>query len=97
MKTVTVLNNQSLNDLAIQEYGSIDGVMQLAVANGLSITDALKPGQVLEVPDFDGSADTVRYYKANALKPSSAVAEDFDIPRKEGIGYWAIETEFKVS
>lgn len=97
MRTVTVLNNQSLADLAIQECGTLEAVLELAIANGISVSDTLRPGQVLSIPEVDGNDDAARYYKANALKPASAVAEGFDIPRKEGIGYWAIETEFKVS
>ena len=45
---VTVLSGQSLVDVAIQVYGSAQGVFVLAEENGLEVTDALEAGQVLE-------------------------------------------------
>lgn len=45
---VTVKDRQSLLDVAIQVLGSAEGVFSLAERNGLSITDRLTDGQVLE-------------------------------------------------
>ena len=44
---VTVLQNQTLSDIALQVYGSLEGVFTLAADNDLSVTDELKAGQVL--------------------------------------------------
>jgi hypothetical protein len=38
---------QSLVDVALQEYGSVEALFDLADANGVAITDVLTPGQVL--------------------------------------------------
>ena len=43
---VTVLSGQTLADIAIQVYGSAEGVFILAVENGLDITTDLEPGQI---------------------------------------------------
>nr|DAM28369.1 MAG TPA: hypothetical protein [Caudoviricetes sp.] len=45
---VTVKDRQSLLDVAIQVLGSAVGVFALAERNGISITDRLKDGMVLE-------------------------------------------------
>ena len=45
--TVTVKNRQTLSDIAIQVYGSVEAVVALAEANGVSITDDLPAGMVL--------------------------------------------------
>ena len=44
---VTVMQGQSLVDIAMQVYGSAEGVFTLAKENGLSVTDEVSPGQVL--------------------------------------------------
>lgn len=48
--TTTVSEGQSLVDVAVQECGSLTALFDLADANGLAITDALTPGQVLALP-----------------------------------------------
>jgi hypothetical protein len=73
---VTVSNNQSLLDISIQVYGSIAQAFDLALANGLSITSVLEPGQVLETPDLETeNADIRDYYAANGIKPATAIRD----------------------
>ncbi len=54
---VTVKDRQSLFDVAIIVLGSAEGVFALAERNGLSITDRLTDGQVLEY-DLGDIVDT---------------------------------------
>ncbi len=49
-KTTIITEGQSLMDVAIQELGTVAALFDLAAANGLAITDALLPGQVLSIP-----------------------------------------------
>ena len=50
IKQIYCLQNQTLLDIAVQEYGSVEGVILLLQANpGLGITDTLLPGQELVV------------------------------------------------
>ena len=50
MKTV-VQAGQTLLDIAVQEYGTIEAVFMLAKANDMSITDSLQAGQQIEIPE----------------------------------------------
>ena len=93
MKAI-VQTGQTLLDLALRECGSDEGVFPLASRNGLSITDALEPGQVLEVaPEDVVNQEVVDYYKAKNILP----ATELETPLEEGIEFWAIEYDFIVS
>ena len=73
---VIVLNNQSLFDISIQEYGSVNYVFDLALANGLSITADLEPGTLLELPEVETDSTDIRdYYKANGIHPATGITE----------------------
>lgn len=73
MATETVLNNQSLLDIAIQEYGTAQAVLALALANGLEATDRLEPGQVLVLPsEAPMDRDMVAYYRSRRIRPATA-------------------------
>lgn len=84
---VRVLHNQSLLDIAIQEYGTANGVFALAVANGLDVTDTLKPGQVLTIPDWDGKdKDVAGYFKSRKIYPATATPLIVDEDIEEWMG-----------
>jgi len=61
------LNNQSLVDVALQEYGSIEGLVDIALRNGKSITSDLQVGEVLQIGEVI-SKDVAQYFKVNNLK-----------------------------
>lgn len=90
--TVIVKDRQTLLDIAIQESGSIEAVFELAMNNGLSITELLSAGTVLnKVPVV--VPEVVNYYAINELLPASA--DETGI--LGGIGYWRIGYDFIVS
>lgn len=91
--TQTVRERQVLLDTAIQECGSIEAVFALALLNGLSITDDLIVGSVLESPGI-WNKEVQNYYTINALHPASG---DQGLQLPGGIGNWAIQYEFIVS
>jgi hypothetical protein len=67
--TVTVIGNQSLLDIAIQEYGSALSIVDLALANSISITEKLVPGQKLVLPISSyTNSDIVNYFKGKNQK-----------------------------
>lgn len=95
---ITILHNQSLLDLAVQHTGAVESVFAIAVANGLSLTDDLPAGAEIQLPDnVNKDSDVLNYYSAKRLQPATAVILPPEAERLEGIGYWVIQTDFKVS
>ncbi|WP_294958661.1 hypothetical protein [uncultured Flavobacterium sp.] len=49
----TVLHNQNLFDIAIQENGNVQTIFELSLLNGFSITDSISPASKIEVVKSD--------------------------------------------
>ena len=95
---VNVLPLQSLLDITIQHTGAVENTFAVAVANGLSLTDDLPAGTEIQLPDnVNKDSDVLNYYSAKRLQPATAVIMLPEEERLEGIGYWAISVDFKVS
>ena len=99
--TATVLNKQSLFDIAIQTAGSAEAAFALALANDKSLTDELIVGEPV-IPSLGGGGAFNRlianYYDAKQLKPATAATdEQFSEILGEGIGFMGIEIDFIVS
>jgi hypothetical protein len=93
---VRVLNGQSLFDIAIQAAGSVEAAFDIALANGIGITDDLPAGTVLVIPAVLNRR-VVDYYRTNDIKPATALgAQDVEFVM-EGINYWRLEYDFEVS
>lgn len=72
MKTIEVQHNQTLQDIAIQHCGAIEAVWDIAMANGLNVTDRLPAGLALAIPE--GAAqdtDLVNYYSDQRILPAT--------------------------
>ena len=96
--TTIILHNQSLLDLAVQHTGAVENTFAFAVANGLSLTDDLPAGAEIKLPDsLNKDNDVLNYYTAKRLQPATAVIMLPEEERLEGIGYWVIQTDLKVS
>lgn len=67
-----VLEGQSLFDIAIQSCGSAEAAFELAVLNGVSLTDDVNV--VLLVPGII-DADIAAYFAKNGLQPATALVE----------------------
>nr|DAY55047.1 MAG TPA: hypothetical protein [Caudoviricetes sp.] len=94
---ITAADRQSLFDLSLQVCGSIEAVFELAKVNGMSITDALAPGQGLEYnANSIRDKQVVQHYTNNRVIPSTAITEESKI-MPEGVEYWSIELDFKIS
>ncbi len=98
---ITVLNNQSLLDIAVQYTGTIENAFKIAVANGLSLTDELEPGAQLIIPaDVEKNSDVVNYFSAKGIQPATGLTENELLIAQtvqRGIGYMQIGKTFKVS
>lgn len=93
MKTVTVLQGQSLLDIAVEHTGSISAVFDIARLNNKSITDLPIPGEQLNVDNRNVVKRVLDYYAKNNIHPGTAG----DVTSEGGIGYWKIGIDFKVS
>lgn len=69
---VIVLPNQTLSDIAIQEYGAIEAVFLLAQTNDISPTSSLIVGASLECPDRVYNRSVQDYCKKNNVSPATA-------------------------
>lgn len=73
MRTIKVMQGQSLFDVAIMWLGSALGAVLVAGANDLSLTDSLKPGQELIIPFSPLNKSTVNDFRKNGINPATAV------------------------
>ncbi len=74
---VIAQHNQSLLDLALAATGSVDNMLQIAMHNGLVPSEALTPGQVVEIPDtVIVDSDILNYYQSNDIVPATALTEE---------------------
>lgn len=68
---VTVLMNQTLADIAVQQYGTVEAMPLIASANSISLSADLYKGQVLECPEKEFDAYLENYVKSNNIKPAT--------------------------
>jgi hypothetical protein len=74
MATTQVSSGQCLIDVAIQEYGSIEALFDLAKDNNLEVDDDLIPGQVLQIRDTlpdTADPDLVDYFARKSIRVNS--------------------------
>ncbi|MBW7838454.1 MAG: hypothetical protein H3C36_02195 [Chitinophagaceae bacterium] len=96
---VTVLNKQSVFDIAVRYCGSAQAALEVARLNGISVTTVLVPGSELEVPNRAEVRDVVNYFESKNHQPATAwnpISEN-EQPKPEGISYWAINDDFVVT
>ena len=94
---VTVKHKQSLFDIAIQENGNLLDIINMAITNGLSITNELVvDSEVQHALAPTASTEIVAYYKKNDIRPATVLTEEASAPGElfEGIGFMAIEDNF---
>lgn len=73
MRTVVIQAEQTLLDIAIQEYGDMAGLFLLAAQNDISPTGVLDAGQILEVPDVVINKEMQEYCQQNNVTPATAI------------------------
>ena len=96
--TTIILHNQSILDLAIQHTGSVENAFILALQNGKSLTDDLVAGEQLYLENTKNNKDILSYYQSKKLQPATGVSHTGgSLLQLQGIGYWVIQTDFKIS
>lgn len=95
---IYAIDNQSVLDVAVQESGSVMAAFEWALANGVSITDELQPGQELVFPTSGFlNSDVAIYFKGKKQMIATAFNGEIEnlIPDL-GIGTMAVESTFIV-
>lgn len=69
---VTVKSGQTLADIAVQEFGSLLAVMDLASANGMAATDTLVAGSELTLPEKTYDKAMASHCKDHGVSPATA-------------------------
>ena len=91
---VTVLNNQSLKDIAVQYTGKVSNTFFIAKANNVSVTETLIPGIKINIPEtLEVDSEIVNYYKVNNITPATGV-NDLENESFKGIGDMVIGESF---
>lgn len=75
MRQVTVLQGQTITDIALQEYGSAEGLFAFLEANqNLDLDSQLEPGQKVLVKEEDVvNSDIVNYFQGNNITVVSSL------------------------
>jgi len=90
----TVLDRQSLFDIAIQESGSTSAAFDLALENDLSLTDNLEVGEPVVAVETQNKPVS-DYYNSKRLKPATGMTDEQT--HIGGINFMGIEIDFIVS
>lgn len=75
---VTVRDGQTLADIAIQEYGSLEALPELARVNGLSVSQDIVTGRVLQLPQLTFNRMMQGYCKDHGVRPATMRGREGD-------------------
>ena len=70
MDTV-VKDGQTLADIAVQEFGTLEAITDIAVMNGIGVSDVPDAGTVLLLPDRVYDRVMQEYCKVNGVSPAT--------------------------
>lgn len=94
MQTIEVRRGQSLMDIAVQEFGTVEAVFDLVQDNNLrGITSNVYHGDELKIRNSSvGNRQKLAYIKVH--QPIATITNS---ERARGIGFWSIGKDFVVS
>lgn len=95
MRIIQVSEGQTPVDIALQQYGNLESVFDLADLSGISITDLLNIGATMQAGNPIDEAITALFVE-QWQKPVSSFEED-ELLSAEGLDYWVIEEDFEVN
>lgn len=95
--TNEALQGQSFIDLTIQETGSVESLVEMAVRNNRSVSASLSIGQVL-LKTAVKNTRVVEFLTPSSKNPATEIVlNEFIKEKPEGISFWAIGVDFVVS
>lgn len=86
MMDITVIQGQSVADIAVQYSGNIEAMFEVAANNSLRLDDGLAAGSTLKVNDVPLDKNVRNIYVNDEVK----VATDDGVLAPGGIGSWHI-------
>ena len=96
MNKSIVTQGQNILDKAMEMTGSIEGAFDIALMNGVSITDDRKIGDEICAGEILTSV-VVAIFKNRPLSTSLTVSDKELLNNPCGIEFWVIEGDFVVS
>jgi hypothetical protein len=87
-----VLNRQSVFDVAVQTAGTPEAAFEVALKNGLSITDEIDGLEIEKMQPVNKEIEG--YYRNNRLLPATGFSPDDST--EEGIEFWYVEYDMVV-
>ncbi len=93
---IKIQPGQSLLDAALERCGSAECAFDIAMANGIGVSDEVASGQELLGVDAVNTG-VVNYYSVNRISPASSTNIDELMNEFTGIEFMGIELDFKVS
>ncbi len=94
-----VRQGQNLLDIALQSTGNAETALDIALANGLCLSDDLTVGLPIDIAGTLAVNENVRNtYRTQTIYPATGItaANTADAPF-EGIEFWAIEYDFIIN
>jgi len=61
-------------DIALQEYGRADAIVDLCALNDLEIDDDIFAGQILNLRDLTDADEVAKYYRSKRIQVSSTLS-----------------------
>lgn len=68
---VIAKDGQTMADIAIQEYGSLEAVMEIARLNGMSVSETPGVGRTLKLPEGSWNKAMAGWCKAHGVSPAT--------------------------
>ncbi|MBE9468967.1 MAG: hypothetical protein IMY72_11710 [Bacteroidetes bacterium] len=93
---VATLSGQNIFDISIQEFGTIEGIFNIIKNNNYSLSTKINAGTSINTT---GDVIDKLVYNYFAAKSKPVTGSDIIVgaePVLEGIGYWAIENNFRI-
>lgn len=90
-----VLAHQNIIDISIQESGSVEALFDLLLLNSKSLTDDLEVGEDLLLPKEALNKRVANYFENRDVATGQHISKSHT--ELEGISYWAVNNNFKVS
>ena len=93
---VKVKERQTMFDVALEYCGTFESAMQMALLNGVDLTEDIPTNAVLELPSVDKPRIAANFQSLRHT-PATAITQDeinAILATGEGIGYWEIGYDF---